>query len=255
MGSEKRAIRLAQVGFGALLLCGVAQAKDNARHAEHPKLVGHWEIVPDQSDDPGKAADFLLAPSQPGEGRRPFGGRGMGGIGGGPGGYPGGRGGFGGWGRGGGGWGRGGRGGDDERTPPTETERAAMRDAIKDAVEGGSPVAIADTGAEIEFHFPESRTRRVTTDGKPLKIGRVVEKAEWKDGQLELKTETRRFKIRETWAITEAGDELFVEVHAKKSNYDGELLLKRVYRKAAETASPVEAAPLEAPSTPPESGT
>jgi hypothetical protein len=254
MAIEKTKGLLMLVGLGALLLpCAAARAGD-ARESQHPSLAGRWELIPEQSDDPGKAVEFLVAPPRPdAEGRRaPFGG----GVGrGGPGGFPGGRGGWGGGGGGGrGGWGRGGpegRAGADELKPPSEEERVAMRDAVRGAVEGGPTMEIVENGSDIRVQLPERRARRVVADGHKMETGRVVQQAAWKKEQLEIRTETRRLKIKETWSLEAQSGQLRIEMRAHKQDFDGELVLKRVYRKATAPASAVPPAAAASP----ESGT
>ena len=232
---------VAALGLGAALLPWTIARAADASENQRPSLAGRWELVPDQSDDPGKAVDFLTAGRQPrtdANGQPGGGGWGGGGGRGGMGG--GGRGGFGGGGRGGmggGGWGRGQRGGEGgDYTPPTPEERAAMHDAVKNAIEGGPTMQIADTGSDLTIQFPEGRLRHLTTDGHKSEANRLSLQAQWKKDHLELKTETRRLKIKENWTLGPQAGQLSVEVHAKREDTDGELVLRRVYRQVADSS-------------------
>jgi hypothetical protein len=246
------------VAFGlsaALVPWTVARASD-AKEEPHPSLTGRWELVPDKSDDPGQAVDFLVSPRQEGGGFPGAGGPQMGGGRGGRGGMGGmggmgGRGGMGGM--GGGGWGRGAHGGmDGEFTPPTPEERAAMHEAVESAIKGAATMDIVDSGSGVTIRLPEGRQRHFTTDGKKIEANRIVQEARWKKGQLEIKTETRRVKIKESWSLGPEPDQLSVEARAKRGDTDGELLLKRVYRKAAAAAAaPAPPGPAALPPPPP----
>jgi len=250
-------------GLSAALVPWTSARAADSKEQPHPSLSGRWQLVPDKSDDPGKAVDFLTAERLPGgdaNGQPGWGGRGgMGGMGGG------GRGGMGGGGMGGrggmggGGWGRGPRGGmGGDFTPPTPEERAAMHDAVQGAIEGGPTMEIAETGADLTIQLSEGHQRHLTTDGKKIQVSHIVQEAQWKKGQLEVKTETRRVKIKETWSLGPEPDQLSVEARAKRGDTDGELVLKRVYRKvteAAATSAPPAPMPPPPAAAPPEPGT
>jgi hypothetical protein len=97
---------------------------------------------------------------------------------------------------------------------------------------------IAESGTALTIQVPERRARQLTTDGSKNELRRVVLQSSWKKGRLEIRTETRRLKIKETWVLAADGEELQVEVRARRQEFGGELALKRVYRKAPATAVP-----------------
>jgi hypothetical protein len=252
-------LSMAVTTAGTCALCGlltVAQSGDQAKGGR-PNLSGRWELVPEKSDDAKGAIDTLLAPLEregeegrpPMEGGPPPGdgpggsGGGMGGGRGGPGGggMGGGRGGPGGGGMGGGGWGGGmggGRGGwrgpDGDFQPPTEEERAAIRDAVETALASPASMAIMQTGAEIALNYPDGRVRHFYTDGRKFAANRVSRKAKWKDNTLVVETEAGKIKIKETFEAGPEAGQLMVQVQAKHPRFDGEVALTRVYKKAAD---------------------
>lgn len=232
---------------GACALCGlltVAQAEDPAKGGP-PHLSGRWELVPDKSDGAQGAIDALLGPlaREGEEGRTPMAGGpppgGAPGDAGDIGGGRGGRGGRGGWGgapAGGPGGGPGdwrGPRGDGDFRPPTDEERAAIRDAVEAALTSPVSMAVVQDGTEIALTYPDGRARHFYTDGRKFAANRVSRKAKWKNDTLVVETEAGRIKIKETFQTAGAG-QLTVRVQAKHPRYDGEVALTRVYKKTAE---------------------
>jgi hypothetical protein len=150
-----------------------------AETLEKPKLVGHWKLNAEESEDARAKMREAMGGRRPGDG-----GMGGGGFGGGRGSFGGGRGGFGGGGRG-GFDGRGGGGGGGEES---DERRGDMRSLL----EPPETLLISQDGQEIAIDPGTGAPLRVVPDGKTTKRdGATQVKARWSGDELVVSSERK----------------------------------------------------------------
>lgn len=212
-----------------------ASAKTDSQAAPPPDIVGRWLLVPDRSDDGGRALEVLAPPGGDGEspwGREPEEGeQGRRGRPGGMGGGMGRRGGMGGFPGGPGGGPPGPRG-----ARLTPEERAAVRRAVRFAVDDPDSIELKQQDHELLIVYPDGRTRRLTPDGHKHKLPGHSQKVQWKNQRLVVETKAGDIKIKERFdTVTEPGF-LHVDAAIDHPRYKGELKLTRIYHREDATA-------------------
>jgi hypothetical protein len=240
----------ALMGVLALALPAFVSATTNAQAATPAGIMGRWQLMPDRSDDGGRALEVLVPPGGDGEsswphepeegapGRRGRPGRMGGGVGrpGGMGGFPGGpRGGF-----------PGSRG-----ARLTPEERAAVRQALRFAVEAPDSIELRQQDHALVILYPDGRTRRLTPDGHKHKLAGRSEKVQWKNQRLVVETKAGDIKIKETFDVATEPGLLHVDAVIDHPRYKGELKLTRIYHKE-DTTPPAPASAEPAVSRPEE---
>ena len=106
-----------------------------------------------------------------------------------------------------------------------------MREAVHEALVGAVSLEVVQADKEVVLRNLDGGARTVESNGKKKEELGVSTKARWQDGRLVVETETRALKIQEAYAIDAGQGLLRVEVHAKHRRLEGEVKLKRVYRK------------------------